>query len=318
MRYHQLTSEERYALSVLRKQGLNNCQIARELGRHRSTIGREIERNARKDGGYRPNKADEYARARRWRSRRNWHFTDQDFALVREKLLELWSPEQIAGRLRAQRKLRISHETIYRYVWNDWLRGGTLRSCLRSYQKNCRKRYGSYELRGRVEGKRPISERPAAANTRSRFGHLEGDTVMGGPDQHCIMVLVDRKSRYVWIGKMRNRTARAATRCTNRLIRGAERRVHTLTLDNGTEFHDYKDIEEAVDISVYFATPHHSWERGTCENTNGLIRQYLPKRSSMAHVTQRDCERIAHRLNGRPRKRLNFKTPAEVYEKGIS
>jgi IS30 family transposase len=304
MRYHQLTSEERYE--------------PRELSRHRSTIGREIQRNAREDGGYRPSTADDYARARRWRSRRNWHFTEQDFALVREKLLELWSPEQIAGRLREQGKLFISHETIYRYVWNDWLRGGTLRTCLRSYQKNCRKRYGSYELRGRVEGKRHISERPAGANNRSRFGHLEGDTVMGGPDQHCIMVLVDRKSGYVWLGKMPNRTARAATRCTNRLIRGAKRRIHTLTLDNGTEFHDYKDIEEAVDITVFFATPHHSWERGTCENTNGLIRQYLPKRQSMARLTQKHCNQIAQQLNDRPRKRLGFHTPREIYEKSKS
>lgn len=315
MRYHQLTSEERYQLSALRKQGLSQAQIARALGRHRSTICREIQRNAREDGGYRPSTADDYASARRWRSRRNWHFTDQDWELVREQLNEFWSPDQISGRLRDEGLLSISHETIYRYVWNDWLRGGTLRNCLRSSQKQRRKRYRSYDSRGRLEGKRHISERPAAAEKRTRIGHLEGDTVMGSPDQHCILVLVDRKTGYVFIGKLRERTTSAANRCAIRLLRTAHRRTHTITVDNGTEFHAYKEIEESAGVLIYFATPHHSWERGTCENTNGLIRQYLPKRKSMAHITQRDCDRIAHQLNNRPRKRLNYRKPVELYEK---
>lgn len=315
MRYHQLTSEERYQLSALRKQGLNQAQIARALGRHRSTICREVQRNARDDGGYRPSTADEYARGRRWKSRRNWRFTDKDWQLVREQLKELWSPDQIAGRLRDEGLLSISHETIYRYVWNDWLRGGSLRQCLRSSQKRRRKRYRSYDSRGRLEGKRHISERPAHAENRTRIGHLEGDTVMGGPDQHCIMVLVDRKTGYVFVGKLRQRTTQAANRCAIRLVRNADRRTHAITVDNGTEFHGYKEIEESAGVLIYFATPHHSWERGTCENTNGLIRQYLPKRKSMAHITQRDCDRIAHQLNHRPRKRLNYRTPAELYEK---
>lgn len=315
MRYHQLTSEERYALSAFRKQGYNQSQIAKALGRHRSTICRELQRNSRKDGGYRPSTADVFARGRRSRSRRNWQFTDQDWAVVREKLQELWSPEQISGRLKQRRLLHISHETIYRYVWNDRLRGGSLHRFLRGARKQRRKRYGAYDSRGRLAGKRHISERPAAADKRSRIGHLEGDTMIGGPDKHCVLTLVDRKTGYVFIGKLEDRTVKAANRRAISLIKKALRRVHTLTLDNGTEFHGYKEIEASTNATIYFATPHHSWERGTNENTNGLIRQYLPKRKSMKGTTQQDCDWIAQQLNNRPRKRYGFLTPAELYEK---
>ena len=315
MRYHQLTSEERYALSTLRKQGLNQSQIARALGRHRSTISRELRRNARqKSTWYRPINAQEMTNGRRRRSRPNWRFTESDLALVRSKLELLWSPEQIAGRLRAEGLLRISHETIYRYIWNDMLRGGSLHSYLRCARKRRRKRYGAYDSRGRLAGKRHISERPAAAENRSRIGHLEGDTMIGGADKHCVLTMVDRKTGYLFIGKLKERTVEAATRSAISIIRNARRPVRTITLDNGTEFHGYKQIEASTRALVYFATPHHSWERGTNENTNGLVRQYLPKRKTMKHISQADCDRIAAHLNHRPRKRHGFLTPAELYE----
>jgi transposase, IS30 family len=316
MRYHQLTSEERYALSALRKQGFNQSQIARALGRHRSTISRELRRNARqKPHWYRPFNADEMTRGRRYRSRRNWRFSDADLALVRSRLEMLWSPEQISGRLRVEGLLRISHETIYRYVWNDWLRGGSLRHFLRSARKQRRKRYRAYDSRGRLTGKRHISERPAAAENRSHIGHLEGDTMISGADKHCILTMVDRKTGYVFIGKLAERTVQAASQRAIYIINKARHRVRTLTLDNGTEFHGYKEIEATTGATVYFATPHHSWERGTNENTNGLIRQYLPKRKSMKSITQKDCDRISVQLNSRPRKRHGYLTPAELYEK---
>ncbi|MGH7216097.1 MAG: IS30 family transposase [Nitrospiraceae bacterium] len=316
MRYHQLTSEERYALSALRKQGCSQSQIARSLGRHRSTISRELRRNARqKPHWYRPFNADEMTRGRRRRSRRNLRFTETDLKLVRSRLALLWSPEQIAGRLREEGLLRISHETIYRYVWSDWLRGGSLHLYLRGARKQRRKRYRSYDSRGRLGGKRHISERPAGAEKRSRIGHLEGDTMIGAADKHCILTLVDRKTGYTFIGKLAERTVQAANQRAISIIKKAGRSVKTLTLDNGTEFHGYKDIEASTGATIYFATPHHSWERGTNENTNGLIRQYLPKRKSMAHTTQKHCDRIAEQLNSRPRKRLAYLTPKEVYEK---
>jgi transposase, IS30 family len=316
-RYHQLTSGERYALSALRKQGCSQAEIARSLGRHRSTVSREIRRNRSKDGRYRPSVADDFSRRRRSRSRRNQRFTAEDWAVVIARLKELWSPEQIAGRLRRMGELHISHETIYRYVWSDKQRGGALYLLLRQASKKRRKRYGRYDSRGRLAGKRHISARPPGAENRSCVGHWEGDTVLGSSDKHCILTLVERKTGFVMIGKLEGRTTEAMNRRAISLL-GRARRVRTITVDNGTEFHGYKDIEAATATRFFFATPHHSWERGTSENTNGLIRQYLPKRHSMAQVSQHICSRIARRLNNRPRKRLHYLTPEECYDNSSS
>ena len=312
--YSQLTSGERYAISALRQQGCSNAEIARRLGRHRSTICREVWRNRKTDGWYRPADADDYARRRRSRSRRNRRFDEAAWALVVACLEAKWSPEQIAGRLWILGFLWISHESIYRYIWEDKHNGGTLYLHLRQSTKQRRKRYRSNDSRGRLPGKRHISERPPGAENRSRVGHFEGDTVLGSFDKHCILTLVDRKTGYLLIGKLENRTVEATNRCAIALITRAHRRVRSVTADNGTEFHGYKAIELATGAQFFFATPYHSWERGTSENTNGLIRQYLPKRQSMAHITQADCDRIADELNDRPRQRLAFLTPAECYE----
>ena len=277
MGYHQLTSGERHALSALRKQGFSQAGIARALDRSPSTISREITRNSRQDRAYRPAVADEMTRGRRTRSRRNRRFRGDDWALVCSLLQQLWSPEQITGRLARAGVLRISHETIYRYVWEDRRRGGLLYQYLRGARKKKWKRYRSYDCRGRLAGKRPISERPPGAENRSRVGHLEGDTVIGSSDRHCVLTLVDRKTGYLLLGKLRGRTADATNRCATSLIRNAGRRIRTVTL-------------------------------------NCLIRQYLPKRQSMARVTRIHCDRIAAALNHRPRKRLGFLTPAEIYE----
>lgn len=303
-------------LSALRRQGCCAAQIARQLGRHRSTIGRELRRNASRWGGwYRPGVAIENTNGRRSRSRRNQRFTPTDLRLVEVLLRRRWSPEQIAGRLRATHRLSISHETIYRYIWNDLRRGGTLHQHLRGARKQRRKRYGAYDSRGRLAGKRHISERPRSIETRRHLGHWEIDTLMGtGPD--CLVSVVERKTGYVLIGKLEARTQAALTQRTVRLTRPHAPRVRTITADNGTEFHDYTSIERATGVRFYFATPHHAWERGTSENTNGLIRQYVPKGTSMAALTQRDCERIAATLNRRPRKRLNYQTPQECFDAG--
>ena len=313
--YHQITAGERYALMVLQKQGLCPAAMARALGRHRSSITRELVRNATNhDGYYRPQLADWYARGRRSRSRRNTQFTARAWQFVRFLLKEDWSPEQIAGWLQRFRILSISHETIYRYVWRDKATGGDLHTHLRCAPKRFRKRYGQRDSRGRLAGKRRIEERPAAANTRAEFGHWEADTMLGdsqgGP---CILTMVERKSGFVAIGKLQRRAGTELNQRAQRLIQAQPRPVHTITVDNGTEFHSYAALEMKVDARFFFATPHHAWERGTNENTNGLIRQYLPKRQSMAPLTQHACNHIAAKLNRRPRKRLGFRTPEECY-----
>lgn len=311
--YRQLTPGERYALSALRKQGSSQAEIARSLGRHRSTISREVRRNSRDGTGrvYRPGIADEYACWRRSRSRRNQRFVDEDWALVLDRLKQQWSPEQISGRLKRDGTLRISHETIYRHIWRDKRRGGTRYKLLRQAGKKRRKRYGAYDSRGRLAGKRHISERPSAVEHRTQVGHWEIDTVLGA-GRPCVVTLVERTAGYVMIGKLRARSVTELNRAAIQLITSAPLPVRTITADNGTEFHGYNDIEAATGVRFYFATPHHSWERGTSENTNGLIRQYLPKRKSMARVSHAHCDHIAGKLNSRPRKRLDFLTPSEV------
>jgi transposase, IS30 family len=314
MKYHQLTSGERYSLSALRAQGLNQSQIAKQLGRHRSTICRELKRNsARFDGHYRPSKAIERTSGRRSRSRRNLRFTLEDLHQVNALLRKQWSPQQVSGHLRNKCLLRISHETIYRHIWDDKACGGNLYLHLRGARKNCRKRYGRNDSRGKLAGKRHISERPASVQGRRRIGHWEIDTVVGKGSQHCIVTLVERKTGYVLIGKLKARTVQQLNLGTLRIATPHADQFATITADNGSEFHGYTLIEQALGLKFFFATPHHSWERGTNENTNGLIRQYIPKGIDMVTLTQHDCNVIATKLNTRPRKRLDYETPHECF-----
>ena len=317
MKYQQLNAVERSALAAFRTIGLSKAEIARQLGRDRSTIGRELKRNATPhDGWYRATRAHERAVARRKRSRRNSQFDRAEWIRVEEFLKEEWSPEQVAGHLERTRELSISHETIYRHVWRDLKAGGSLHLHLRCARKQCRKRYGRYDSRGRLAGKRMIEERPPSVESRSRTGHWEIDTMMGeslGESSDCILTLVERKTGFVLIGKLSARTAAEANRALLELMARHPGRVKTITADNGTEFHWYAKVEAVSPVRFYFATPHHSWERGTNENTNGLIRQYLPKGQSMASVTQYECDAIAEHLNNRPRKRHAYKTPNQCF-----
>jgi len=313
MSYHQITHEERYTISVLRKQGLNASEIAEQLGRHRSSIYREINRNRCNDGHYHYSKADTRTRTRRSVSRRNEQFSEEDYQLVDEHLRMDWSPEQIAGYFKANDMLSISHETIYRHVWADKAAGGDLHEHLRGACKQRRKRYGAYDSRGRLAGKRHIDERPEPANDRSEFGHWEIDLVHGRGSKDCIVTLVERKTRFTLIGKLCAKTKEQTNARTLKLIAPMSAAFKTITADNGTEFHGFEVIEKKGELEFYFATPYHSWEHGTNENANGLIRQYLPKKESMSSLTQAGCSAIAKKLNTRPRKILDYKTPEEVF-----
>lgn len=314
MQYHQITSGERYAIAALRRQQLSVRAIGAELGRSASTVSRELRRNLSTQGRYSPPKADSYAVARRRRSRRNSHFGRDDWGLV-EQLIGLdWSPEQVSGWLRRHFVLSISHETIYLRVWHDKQLGGNLWRHLRQATKRRRKRYRSHDSRGRLAGKRHISERPTEVESRRVAGHWEIDSIMGDDHgRHSALTVVERTTGYLQMGKLVRHCAADAAARTIELIERQPGRFKTITADNGTEFHSYLLIEQATGVPFYFATPHHSWERGTCENTNGLLRQYLPKRASMAKVTQADLDAIAARLNARPRKRLGYRTPEECY-----
>lgn len=317
MPYHQITPEERYTLAALRTQHppLSITEIASRMERSPSTISRELRRNATPyDQAYRPSRAQEQANGRRSRTRRWSKLSASEWMVVEDLLDQDFSPEQVSGWLAKHQLFSVSHETIYKYVWSDKYAHGNLHSLLRQKTKKHRKRYATRERRGMLPGKRHISERPIEVEERQEPGHWEIDTIHGS-GRESVVTVVERASGVVLIGALKNLTAAALNERVIAMIRKFEREhgssFKTITADNGTEFHSYKAIERRTGVTFYFATPYHSWERGTSENTNGLIRQYLPKRSSMADVTQVDCNAIALRLNRRPRKRYGFSNPLE-------
>jgi len=312
MKYKQLTPHERYMISSYRKAGLSVAQMAKDLDRHRSTIYREIKRHFRQNS-YRPDYANDRALAKRSGTRCGFKIHPDDLFVIKNLLRHKWSPEQISGALRETGFLSISHQTIYSYIWWEKKKGGKLWKHLRQSRKKRRKKHNSLNTRGILTDKRHISERPDVVETRGRIGDWEIDTVMGSSDQHCIVTLVDRKTGYLLIGKLKNRTVDELNWVTRKLIRKHEDKMLTITADNGTEFHGYSDLEDDTGVTFYFATPYHSWERGTNENTNGLIRQYLPKRESMAKLSQKACDKIAFEINNRPRKRHGFIPPANLF-----
>ena len=314
MTYIQLTPDERYTIASLRAGGRRPAEIARVLGRHRSTICREIERNrCPYDGNYRVSKAQSRTNVRRRCSRQVRHHTQRQYGVVEKLLAEKWSPEQISASLQGSFGFYMSHQTIYKHVRKDQKADGSLYLYLRQGKKIWRKLFNSVDYRGKLPGRRSIDERPVYIELRQEIGHWEIDTVMGDGTRDCIVTLVERATGFTLVGKLRSRTVKELNRRVIELIRQHAHRFKTITADNGTEFHGYRKIEAATGVKFYFAHPYHSWERGTNENTNGLIRQYLPKRTSMAKVTQHDCNRIATSLNTRPRKRLGFQTPEQRY-----
>lgn len=312
MNYTQLSQDERYYISSMRAKKVSFSQIARDLGRATSTVTREFYRNLRPSGYYAAFVAHSYATARRKRSRRGSHYPPDCWLLIYSLLQEKWSPEQIADHLRTNNLYSISFQSIYRVIRIDRKRGGFLFTNLRIMPKPRRKCYGSIDFRGVLQGKRPISERPSYINDRLDFGHWEADTVMGKDRHQCFLTLVERKSGFNRMVKLKNRTAKNVTKALIELIASAPELFKTITFDNGTEFHSYKIIEDMFGVICYFANPHAPWERGCNENFNGLLRQYFPKGYSLAYIGKAKTQFVSEQLNNRPRKRLGFKTPKEV------
>jgi IS30 family transposase len=304
--YTQLSLDERYFISSQRARKISFAQIARDLGRSTSTVTREYHNNLRPTGRYAAFVAHSYVTARRRSSRRGSNFPPYFWMRICELIYEDFSPEQIVSQLHIEKMGRISIQSIYRYILKDRLHGGDLYKHMRIMPKVRRKLYRSLDSRGVLRGKRYISERPEYIKDRLELGHWEGDTVMGKDRHQCILTLVERKSRANRIVKLNNRTAIIA------LIAKEPDLFKTITFDNGTEFHGYKEIEKATSVICYFANPHHPWERGSNENFNGLLRQYFPKGKSLSYIGNSKVAVISDKLNNRPRKRLGFKTPKEV------
>ena len=208
--------------------------------------------------------------------------------------------------------LHVSHEWIYRHVYADKRRGGDLHAHLRC-RKRRRKRYGSNDRRGQIRGRIPIDERPGIVEERSRIGDWEADTVIGKPGGPVLVTLAERRTRYSAIAKAPDKSAQAVTDALLTALQPHADLVHTLTYDNGKEFAYHQTVAKGLDAQGYFAHPYHSWERGLNENTNGLIRQYLPKGTDFHSLTHAQVRSIMDRLNNRPRKCLGFKTPNQLF-----
>ena len=315
MKYRQLTQDERYMIGQLRRQGCGPSAIAGLMGRDRSTIWRELKRNmieTPKGLTYCVSKAQEQRNGRLRRSRRGPQHSPEDYALVERLLRAQWSPEQIAGVLRGLNELQISHQTIYRHVRRNWRSGGDLWQQLRRRYKRRKRHYG-LERRGRLQGKPMIEDRPCVVEGRQEVGHYEGDTVQGASwEKTCVVTVVERATGLLLMGRSPDRTVKSVNTVLIRLLKESPLPVRTLTLDNGTEFHGYREVEAKTGVRVYFARPHHPWQRGTNENTNGLLRQYWPKGASMASLSRHQVDQIAYKLNTRPRKRHGYLSPLQL------
>jgi IS30 family transposase len=307
--YHQLTQEQRYQIYALKRTKHSLTEIATVIGVHKSTVSREVKRN-RGQRGYRPQQAHE--RAMKRRPKAILRITTEVWTVVESLLRQDWSPEQISGRLKKEQKGCLSHEWIYQHVLKDKQAGGDLYRHLRS-QKKRRKRYGTYDRQGKLPNCRSIEERPAIVSTRKRLGDWEVDTLLGRKQKQAIVTLTERKSRFTLLGKVPRRTAQAVRRQVCKLLLPVMDKVHTLTSDHGKEFADHEQIAALLQLKFYFAHPYAAWERGTNENTNGLLRQYFPKKSDFQSISNKKMNQSMSRLNLRPRKSLRFKTPFEVF-----
>lgn len=311
MKYRQITEDERYTIHRMKSRGYSQKEIAESIGKHKSSISRELKRNTSRDGSYRPEHASARTRVRRKCSRKKPQYPAELLKSVSNHIEEDWSPEQVSLTFRKLHISSISFSTIYRYVKRDKKAGGMLYTHLRQYSKIKRKRNGYVDTRGTLKGKRPLEARPAGAINRSTVGHFEIDLMHGKPHRSCILTMVCRKSLYLKIIKLENKSKDEVFQKLVPTIQNME--LKTISADNGTEWHGFRDIEKSTKIKFYFAKPYHSWERGSNENTNGLIRQYIPKGTSMENISQEQCDLIAQKLNQRPRKILDMNCPDSCY-----
>ena len=309
--YTQLTQEERYHISVLCKERFPKAEIARRLNRHRSTITRELRRNTGMRG-YRAKQAHHNASYRRHTAKKAIKLTREIIRVIIEKIKAKWSPEQISGWLR-RIQIYISHERIYQFLLENKRKGGKLYKHLRRSNRKRKKRYGSPDRRGQIPDRVSIDKRPKIVDAGNRIGDWEADTIIGRNHKGAILTLVERRSKYTLIRKINRKTSHTVKTAISELVKGIKERFITMTVDNGREFAGHKEIASKLDVDVYFAHPYHPWERGLNENTNGLLRQYYPKKTDLRKVSIEHVLHVQHMLNNRPRKLLNFLTPDEVF-----
>ena len=320
MSYIHLTARERMTLFYLRQQGRSFREIGRHLGRHHSTLSREFKRNSRPyTSGYCDRMAQHYAVKRKQQRRLpkvNNYAPLRAFVQTHLKLG--WSPEIIAGRLRRlyarQPAMQISHESIYQWLYREAAHGCTLYQQLPRSHKKRKKQFRYGTGRGLIPNRLDIRYRPSGANNRSRYGHWEGDTMVGKLRQGRIVTHVERKSRYLLAQRIKDGTANSFNQASIDLLQTIpERYRRTLTLDNGAENTQHGVLSNLLKMKIYFAQPYASWQRGTNEHTNGLIRRFFPKGTNFLSITAKEVDLVVELLNHRPRKCLKYQTPFEVF-----
>jgi transposase, IS30 family len=309
-----LTAAQRYTISVLLARKDSQVSIAITIGKSPAVISREIKRNSTEGGLYDCDYAQKKYENGLKSKPRCVKFTDSVQDLVKEGLENQWSPEQISQTAKSKGIFCVSHEKIYQYVWADKQNGGKLYENLRNQGKKYRKRGAEKDKRGSIKDRVSIHERPAIVAEKARIGDWEGDTIIGKDHKGAILTTNERKSGFLLMKKLGGKNATDLSVQMVAVLTPYKAVCHTLTVDNGKEFARHTDISTALGINVYFADPYASWQRGANENTNGLIRQYIPKKTDFDTISDERIQEIQDLINNRPRKRLNWKTPNEVFQ----
>ncbi|MCH8317950.1 MAG: IS30 family transposase [Bacteroidetes bacterium] len=313
-KHSQITVEQRYKTEALFKAGYSKDHIASQLNRHRSSIYRELSRNASKRGNYTASHAQYLVDIRKERFVVSRKFTDKMKRFINDKIqYQQWSPKQIVGYCKKNGIEMVSHEWIYHYIYEDKSKEGDLYTHLRTASKKYRKRYGSYDRRGKIPNRISIDHRSQEVNTRASFGHWEVDTLIGKNRKGAILSMVERKSRFTLVVKLPGKHSRPLAKIMINMMAPYKQWVKTITSDNGTEFAEHEYIAKKLNANFYFAHPYSSWERGTNENTNGLIRQYIPKTAKFDELNTSQLTEVMNKLNSRPRKVLGYESPMKNF-----
>jgi transposase, IS30 family len=312
-----LTEQQRHQIYAYRDSNKSQTFIAEALGVDKSTICRELKRNSDlRNNTYKPELAQRKSKERKATKYKATKFTTRMTRIARVLLVRYqYSPEQIVGYCKRKCIPMVSIERLYQWLWRDKKQGGLLHTHLRRKGRQYRKRGNSKDTRGIIKDRVDISSRPAIVDEKTRFGDLEFDTVIGKNHKGALLTINDRATGLVWIRLLTSKEASPLTDKAIEALMPYKDLIHTATADNGKEFAYHKKIAESLEISVYFARPYHSWERGANENTNGLIRQYFPKGSDFDLITERQVQEVQDKLNNRPRKRLGFMSPNELFFK---
>ena len=314
--YHHLCNEERFYIWQARREGHTQKQIAETLGRHPSTLSRELKRNTYAQCHfYTYHWAKQIVRHRKQHANRHKYrkLTEKRAPLITQLVRQYLSPEQVSGYLKHHHALSLSHEPIYRFIYSDATRKAELKPFLRQGGRSRRKRYGSGARASCIPHRLSITERPQEVAKKERLGDWECDTVIGKDRKSVLVTVVDRASLYTVCSRVLSRSAHVVSQAIIRLLRPVKERVKTLTFDNGSEFVKHERIARALEATTYFAHPYSSWERGINENTNGLLRQFFPKRTDFRKISWQQVQQAVAYLNNRPRKTRGYRTPNQLF-----